>query len=166
MPCAVQAAARIRASNNDLLRPYAQAIRLVLGLFCTETFDYAGLVHGKLEKKYKLAPHEIKKLDVKGKLAITKQDGTTLDVPLAELEDTIRPGCRICTDFASLCADISAGSVGSPAGATTIVIRNETGRGFFDSAVQNKKLVVVPGTDAAAIEKLASAKIKKNSKNT
>ena len=82
VPCAVQAAARIRASENDLLRPYAKSIRLVIGLFCTETFDYAALVHGKLETNYRLAPHEIKKLDVKGKLDILKQDNTHLSVPL------------------------------------------------------------------------------------
>ena len=163
VPCAVQAAARIRASENDLLRPYAKAIRIVVGLFCTETFDYAGLVHGKLEKKYKLAPHEIKKLDVKGKLDILKQDDTHLSVPLAELEDTIRPGCRICTDFSSLCADLSAGAVGSPAGYTTLVIRNDTGKGFVESAVRNGKLVTEPGVDTAAIEKLAGTKIRKNS---
>ena len=164
VPCAVQAAARIRASENDLLRPYANAIRLVVGLFCTETFDYAGLVHGKLEKKYKLAPHDIKKLDVKGKLNILKQDDTHLSVPLAELEDTIRPGCRICTDFSSLSADISAGAVGSPAGFTTLLIRNETGKGFVESAVRNGKLTIATGADTAAIEKLAATKIRKNAK--
>jgi len=164
VPCAVQAAARIRESDNDLLRPYGNAIRLVVGLFCTETFDYAGLMHGKLETKYKLAPHDIKKLDVKGKLVILKEDGTTMDVPLAELEDAIRPGCHICTDFSSLCADLSAGAVGSPTGSTTLVVRNGTGKGFVDSAVQNGKLSVTAGADTAAIEKLATAKIKKNSR--
>ncbi len=164
VPCAVQAAARIRASENDLLRPYAKAIRLVIGLFCTETFDYASLVHGKLEKKYKIAPHEIRKLDVKGKLDILKQDGAHLSVPLADLEDTIRPGCRICTDFSSLGADISAGAVGSPAGYTTLVIRTATGKGFIESAVRNKRLVTELGVDTAAIEKLATSKIKKNSR--
>jgi coenzyme F420 hydrogenase subunit beta len=164
VPCAVQAAARIRASENDLLHPYAKSIRLVVGLFCTETFDYAGLVHGKLEKKYKLAPHEIKKLDVKGKLDVLKQDDTRLSVPLAELEDTIRPGCRICTDFSSLSADLSAGAVGSPAGFTTLLIRNETGRGFVESAIRNHKLVTEKSVDTAAIEKLAASKIKKNSR--
>jgi len=164
VPCAVQAACRIRASDNDLLRPYAKAIRLVIGLFCTETFDYAGLVHGKLEKKYTIAPHDIKKLDVKGKLDILKQDDTHLSVPLADLEDTIRPGCRICTDFSSLGADISAGAVGSPAGYTTLVIRTPTGKGFVDNAVRNKKLMIEKGVDIAAIEKLATTKIKKNTK--
>ena len=164
VPCAVQAAARIRASENDLLRPYGNAIRLVVGLFCTETFDYAGLVHGKLEKKYKLAPHEVKKLDVKGKLVILKEDGTTLDVPLSDLEDAIRPGCHICTDFSSIEADLSAGAVGSPAGSTTLLVRNATGKGFVESAVRNGKLSVAAGADTAAIEKLAAAKIKKNSR--
>ncbi|MDD1701628.1 MAG: Coenzyme F420 hydrogenase/dehydrogenase, beta subunit C-terminal domain [Methanoregula sp.] len=164
VPCAVQAAARIRASENDLLRPYAKSIRFVVGLFCTETFDYACLVHGKLEKKYKLAPHEIKKLDVKGKLDILKQDDTHLTVPLAELDDTIRPGCRICTDFSSLSADLSAGAVGSPVGFTTLVIRNDTGKGFVESAIRNHKLMTEKSVDIAAIEKLAASKIKKNSR--
>ena len=52
VPCAVQALARIRTSDNDLLKPYAKAIRLVVGLFCTETFDYTALVHGKLQSHY------------------------------------------------------------------------------------------------------------------
>ncbi|MGA2162467.1 MAG: Coenzyme F420 hydrogenase/dehydrogenase, beta subunit C-terminal domain [Methanoregula sp.] len=164
VPCAVQAAARIRASENDLLRPYAKAIRLVVGLFCTETFDYAALVYGKLEKHYKLAPHEIKKLDVKGKLDILKQDGTHLSVPLADLEETIRPGCRICTDFSSLCADLSAGAVGSPAGSTTLIIRNDTGKGFVESAIRNHRLVTEKSVDVSAIEKLANSKIRKNSR--
>jgi len=164
VPCTVQAAARIRASENDLLRPYAKAIRLVIGLFCTETFDYAGLVHGKLEKKYHLAPHEIKKLDVKGKLDILKQDESHLSVPLTDLEDTIRPGCRICTDFSSLSADLSAGAVGSPAGYTTLVVRTNAGKGFVESAIRNGKLEKGPAADTAAIEKLAAAKIKKNAK--
>ncbi|PKG31888.1 coenzyme F420 hydrogenase/dehydrogenase beta subunit N-terminal domain-containing protein, partial [Methanoregula sp.] len=70
VPCAVQALARIRTSDNDLLKPYAKSLRLVIGLFCTETFDYQALVHGKLKSHYKLEPHEIRKLDVKGKLEI------------------------------------------------------------------------------------------------
>jgi coenzyme F420 hydrogenase subunit beta len=61
-------------------------------------------------------------------------------------------------------ADISAGAVGSPAGMTTLVIRTPDGRGFVDSAVQNHKLTLGTGADLAAIEKLATAKIKKNSK--
>ena len=164
VPCAVQAVAHIRESDNDLLRPYARSIRLVVGLFCTETFDYTAIIDGKLRTRYKLEPHEIRKLDVKGKLEILKHDGSTITVPLAELETCIRTGCHYCTDLTAVLADISAGATGSPAGATTLVIRTPAGKGFVDSAVQNHKLTLGTDTDRTAIEKLASAKIKKNSK--
>jgi len=164
VPCAVQALARIRTSDNDLLMPYAKAIRLVIGLFCTETFDYTALIQGKLRTHYKLEPHEIRKLDVKGKLEVLKHDGTITIVPLAELETCIRKGCHYCTDLTAVLSDISAGAIGSPAGTTTLIIRTPTGKGFVDSAVQNHKLIMTTGADTAAIEKLASAKIRKNSK--
>jgi coenzyme F420 hydrogenase subunit beta len=164
VPCAIQAVSRIRVSENDLLKPYAKTIRLTVGLFCTETFDYTLLIQGKLRSHYKLEPHEIKKLDVKGKLEVLKQDGSTTIVPLAELETCIRKGCRYCTDLTAVRSDISAGAVGSPAGSTTLIVRTTTGKGFLDSAIRNRKLEVNPGVDTAAIEKLAAAKIKKNSK--
>ena len=164
VPCAVQAVDRMRTSDNDLLKPYAKAIRLVVGLFCTETFDYTALIHGKLRTQYKLEPHDIRKLDVKGKLEILKQDGTTTIVPLSELETCIRKGCNFCTDLTAVRSDLSAGAIGSPAGSTTLIIRNETGKGMIDSAIRHKKLVIGAGIDQAAIEKLASTKIRKNSR--
>jgi coenzyme F420 hydrogenase subunit beta len=164
VPCAVQAVDRMRKSDNDLLKPYAKAIRLVVGLFCTETFDYTTLIQGKLKTQYNLEPHDIRKLDVKGKLEILKQDGTTTVVPLSELETCIRKGCHFCTDLTAVLSDLSAGAVGSPAGSTTLIVRNQTGKGMVDSAVQHKKLVIAAGIDQAAIEKLASTKIKKNSR--
>jgi len=162
VPCAVQAVARMRESENDLLKPFGKAIRLVIGLFCTETFDYSALVNGKLREHYKLEPYEIKRLDVKGKLEITKQDGGTVVVPLAELETCIRTGCHYCTDLTSVYSDISAGAIGSPAGSTTLIVRTATGNGFLESAVKNNRLTVGSGVDVAAIEKLAKAKIRKN----
>jgi coenzyme F420 hydrogenase subunit beta len=164
VPCVVQAVARMRESDHDLLKPYAKSIRLLIGLFCTESFDYKALVDGKLRSHYKLEPHEIRKLDVKGKLEILKTDGSTQTVPLAELETCIRKGCHYCTDLTAVQSDISAGAIGSAPGSTTLLIRTATGKGFIDSAVQNKKLVLAGEPDTKAIEKLASAKIKKNKK--
>lgn len=164
VPCAVQALAKIRASDNDLLKPYGKSIRLVIGLFCTETFDYAALVQGKLRNQYNLDPSEIRKLDVKGKLEILRNDGSITTVPLAELETCIRKGCHYCADLTAVFSDISAGAVGSPAGTTTLVIRTAAGRGFVDSAVRNGKLTIEKGINLAAIEKLAMTKIRKNTK--
>jgi len=93
-----------------------------------------------------------------------KQDDSTLIVPLTELETCIRKGCNCCTDLTSVLSDISAGAVGSPRGTTTLIIRTSSGQGFVDSAVRNNKLVLGAPPDSAAIEKLASAKIRKNMK--
>lgn len=164
VPCAVQAVARMRESDNDLVQPYGKAIRLVIGLFCTETFDYNALIRGKLRMQYRIEPYDIRKLDVKGKLDVLKQDGSIITVPLAELETCIRKGCRVCTDLTAVGSDISAGSIGSKPGSTTLIVRTPEGKGFVDRAVQNRKLDISTGVDTATIEKLADAKIRKNSK--
>src|SRR5690606_29780149 len=52
VPCVVQALQAIRTSDHDLLRPYGRSIRLVIGLFCTESFDYTELVERKLKREY------------------------------------------------------------------------------------------------------------------
>lgn len=165
VPCAVQTLSRMRTSDNDLLRPYGRAIRLVVSLFCTETFDYTSLIQGKLRTHYKLEAHEIRKLDVKGKLEILTNDGNVTNVPLAELESCIRKGCHYCTDLTALDANISAGSVGSPWGTTTLIVRTKTGKAFVDTAIRREQLVTSGGADTAAIEKLATSKIRKNTRH-
>jgi coenzyme F420 hydrogenase subunit beta len=165
VPCAVQAVSRIRTSDHDLLQPYARSIRLVIGLFCTESFDYAALIGKKLRSEHNIATWEIKKLDVRGKLEVTMKDGSAFSFPLKELDETVRTGCHHCTDTTALFSDISAGSVGSPEGYTTLIVRNLIGKSFLESAVQAGDLVVSKDIDPGAIEKLALAKIQKNSIN-
>jgi coenzyme F420 hydrogenase subunit beta len=162
VPCTVQAISRVRASDNDLLKPYANSIRLVIGLFCTESFDYEALIGKKLKSEHNIATWDIKKLDVRGKLEVTMKDGSTFSFPMKELVETVRTGCHHCTDTTALFSDISAGSVGSPDGYTTLVVRNLVGKSFLESAVQAGELVISREVDPVAIEKLASSKIKKN----
>lgn len=162
VPCVVQALKKIRESDNDLLKPYADSIRLVIGLFCTETFDYLALVNDKLKREYHIDTWQIARLDVKGKLEVSMKDGSSLTLPLKELEECIRPGCHFCQDLTAVFSDISAGAVGSPMGFTTLIIRNDTGKMFIESAERNKRLITGKDIDISAIEKLAAAKIKKN----
>jgi coenzyme F420 hydrogenase subunit beta len=161
VPCVAQAVARIRESDNDLLKPYAHSIRLMIGLFCTETFDYHALVEEKLGKGSHISPWQIQRLDVKGKLEVTLTDGSTRTFPLKELADVIREGCHSCTDLTAIDADISAGSVGSAPGNTTLIIRNPEGMSFIEHAVSHGRLITSEDIDIAAIEKLAQAKIKR-----
>lgn len=158
VPCVVRATKALRESEHDLLRPFGRSIRLVIGLFCTETFDYEKLMEGKLRQEHRIEPWQIRRLDVKGKLDILLEDGSTTSIPLEELEACVRPGCRVCTDLTAVDADISAGAIGSPDGFTTLIIRSDTGRGFVDSAVRAGRLITGDEINQKIIERLAGQK--------
>ena len=91
-------------------------------------------------------------------LDIFLQDERQISVPLAELDEAVRPGCLVCTDFTAVEADVSAGAVGSPGGYTTLIIRNDIGRGFVDRAVWQGKLATGSTVDLSIIERLAAKK--------
>ena len=165
VPCVVQALHNIRTIDHDLLVPFGRSIRLVIGLFCTETFDYAALVEGKLRKEYEIETWKIDRLDIKGKFEVRMKDGSSFLLPMNELESTVRPGCHYCLDLTSVSADISAGAVGSPPGFTTLIVRNDVGRTFLESAVRNNGLIIGAEPDIDAIERLISLKVQKNSPN-
>ncbi|AEH60213.1 coenzyme F420 hydrogenase/dehydrogenase beta subunit domain protein [Methanosalsum zhilinae DSM 4017] len=161
VPCVAQAISRIRESDLDLLMPFRDSIRLMIGLFCTETFDYVKLLEEKLSREHSILPFKVERFDVKGKLEITLDDGNTITFPLSELEDCVRPGCNVCTDFTANYSDISAGSVGSPDGYTTLIIRTEKGKKLLDSAIEKDRLTIIDDCDLAIIEKLSDKKRKR-----
>lgn len=164
VPCVVQAIHRMRHSGNDLLAPFGKRIRLVIGLFCTETFDYHTLMEELLQAQHHIEAWKIDHMDVRGRLDVTLRDGTSRSFPLKELEAAIRPGCRHCTDFTAIFADISAGSVGSERGHTTLVVRNDIGKMFVDEAVVRDHLIIEGTVDIPSIERLGGKKIEKASR--
>jgi coenzyme F420 hydrogenase subunit beta len=164
VPCAVQAVRRMRRSEHQLAKPYGRSVRLLVGLFCTESFDYRALVGGVLGEKYGVEPWQVKRLNVAGKLEVTVEGRDQVIIPLKELDATVRPGCRTCTDFAAVDADISAGAVGAPKGYTTLLIRTPVGKSFVNRAVASGRLRVEQKVDLAAVEKLAEAKSKRKSR--
>lgn len=158
-PCVMQAARLMKDSSHDLVRPFGKAIRLMVGLFCTESFNYYPLMEEILKKKHNIQQYEIVRMDIKGKLELTLSDGNTENIPLKEIESAIREGCKSCKDFTALDADISAGSVGTPEGWTTLLIRTGVGDQFVKSAVHSGMLEVMQETDVTAVTRLAEKKI-------
>ena len=158
LPCAAAALSRIRTSDHDLLRPYGSAIRLIIGLFCTESFDYRLLVGETLEKRLSIPTWRIRRMDVRGRLDITLDDGSVMTVPLRDLEEAIRPGCRLCSDFTAVSADISAGSVGTPDGWTTIIARTPEGLAALAGAEKDGLLEIAGDVDTGSILSLSRKK--------
>jgi len=155
-PCVTTAARRIRQSNVDVLSIYKNAIRLSLGLFCTEIFTNNLL--DDLRTTHGIKPWEISGFDVKGKLIVKLRNQTRLELPLKDAGASKRRGCEHCVDFTSEDADLSFGSVGASAGHTVVIVRTDVGEGFLKLAESTGHIELKSGVDIAAIAKIGGKK--------
>lgn len=143
------------------LEPLARSIKLVIGLFCYENFDYPGLMRGKIEDELGFKPEEISKFEVEGNEVLIHLKGKIFRVNLEDIEEYVHPSCAICPDFVNELADISVGSVGSPEGWSTVIIRSDTGEKIF-SALENSGMIEVREVGKEGVNELVRmAKLKR-----
>jgi len=129
-PCQIQAVRRIEAFP---LRKYSSMLKLTIGLMCTESFTYEGLIQRHIQGTLGVSLNEIKKINIKGKVLVTTNSGEVKAIPLAEAKQYTRKGCVPCSDFSAELADISTGGLGL-SGWTFTVIRTQRGEEIFGSA--------------------------------
>jgi len=129
-PCQIHA---LRKIEMVPLKKYANPLRLTVGLLCTESFTYEGLMEKHIQGELGINPYDISKINIKGKVLVTTKSGEIRSIPLADAKRYARKGCALCTDFSAELADISAGGLGLD-GWTFIVIRTEKGEELFESA--------------------------------
>lgn len=136
-PCVIEGARAFDLYNHDA----ASSISLTVALMCTRNFDH-GRLTGALTAR-DVDPATVDKLDISdGTLYAFDSDGETLlKADVDEFEEAGLRGCDECADFIGKAADISAGSVGSPDGETTVVLRTEHGKELWERAqsVQNSQ---------------------------
>ncbi len=162
-PCQIRALRKMQTSPFSPLR-LAESVELAIGLFCMETFD-----HGKLIEYLKgagLDPSKITRFDIKkGRFMAFEGEELVFKVPLKKMADLVRSCCHSCTDFTSEFADISVGSVGSPEGWSTVIVRTERGERALGKAVKAGVLEVKPLGEVKpglkAVLKLAKGKREK-----
>jgi coenzyme F420 hydrogenase subunit beta len=123
------------------LRQYVESVRLTIGLFCSETYTYDRYIREYIRGKLGLDPHEITKVNIKGKVFIELKDGTTIETPLEELKLYRRDQCDYCGDFSAEHADISAGGMGTD-GWTILIVRSNMGETMLNLTVQKGYLEV------------------------
>ena len=129
-PCQIQAIRKMEAAK---LRRYTGRIRFTVGLMCTESFTYEGLMTNHIQKTLGVDLHDVKKMNIKGKILITTDSGDVKTVSLTEAKQYTRESCMSCTDFSAELADISAGGLGL-GGWTLTIIRSETGQEILEGA--------------------------------
>jgi coenzyme F420-reducing hydrogenase beta subunit len=127
--CEVRAARKIQ---QIVLKEYPDVEITIIGLFCFEAFDYEKLK----EETKRLLGVDLDKAEKtqihKGKY-IVQVDGKEYSCKVRDLNKAIEKGCAYCDDFAAKLADISVGSVGSPDGYSTVIVRSDEGKRLLEN---------------------------------
>lgn len=159
-PCQIHAIRKIQMAG---LKKYVTPIKYLIGLMCSECFNYEGLMQKHIQETLGIDLSSIKKINIKGKMLVTTESGVAA-IPLAEIKQYAREGCSFCDDFSSELADISLGGLGLDSWTFTIV-RTEKGEELFSNADKasflNVKKVDSEPIALSLLTKLSTKKRKK-----
>ena len=126
-------------------------IEYLVGLFCTEKFDYGNMK--KILAKNKVKMEDVEKFNVKKGKLLVYVNGEEKKIDLKKID--LCSGCKMCRDFDAELADVSIGSVGSPNGYSTVIIRTEKGE-EIKNAIDLRE-----GVNREEVEKLRGFKLKR-----
>ena len=134
VPCMMQALLKSEIYNIGI--PLFNNVKYRIGIFCMESFSYQSLL--TICEVLGVAVNDIRKMDInKGKFFVYLNNGEEHSVPIKEISHLAREDCEVCFDLTSESADISVGSIGSPSGWNTVIIRTETGKKLYQSLLTN-----------------------------
>lgn len=136
-PCEVRAARKMQKVWVD----ESEDVDLtIIGLFCFESFDYEKLKE-EVDEKLGVDLDAADKTQIsKGKFIVQMND-EEYSCPVSELDEAVDEGCDFCDDFVSRLADVSVGSVGSPDGYSTVIVRSEVGEKLLEGIDFDKEEV-------------------------
>lgn len=136
----------VRNLTAEGIKRWTRSLRLIIGLMCTETFDYEAFMVGKLQHELGIPLSDIKKVNVKGKVIVTLHDGRDIEIPLKDARPYANEWCHHCPDFAAEHADLSCGGLGME-GWTMILVRSERGKEYLEAAVEAGILELRPAEE-------------------
>ena len=132
-PCEVRA---VRKIQQVMLATYPDLQLTIVGLFCFEAFDYDKLKVA-VQKQMGVDLDRAEKTQIhKGKFIATVE-GKEYAVAVKDLGAAQEHGCNFCDDFTNKYADISVGSVGSPEGYSTVIVRSDVGAKLLENTTAN-----------------------------
>ena len=159
-PCQILAAAKMDKYPEIIGE---SPIDISIGLFCMENFSYNYMK--ELLNQYNINMKDIRECRIeKGYVWFFLTQDEVFKIPLDEAKKCIRKSCQICMDFTSELSDISVGSVGSPEGWSTVIIRTDKGLKLLENAEKDNYIQTQPISDKGLMlmDKLSMEKKKDN----
>lgn len=156
-PCQILAATKMGKFMDEF------PVDLKIGLFCMENFSYSYMK--EMLKEYDTDMDDVKQFRIeKGHLWLYKKDGKVIKIPLDKAKKCMRKNCQVCMDFTSEQSDVSVGSVGSPEGWSTVVIRTDKGLKLVEAAENDNYIETKSMSEGGLkiMEKLANEKKNEN----
>ena len=137
-PCQILAIRRMQKAN---LKKFTNPLAFTIGLFCSESFSYRGLMVEKIQKGLGIDLRDVVKINIKGRMLVYLKNGDVVKIPLKEVRGYAQPKCSYCDDFSAELADISLGGVGLN-GWTFTIVRTDRGGEVFDQVVRDNCIEV------------------------
>ncbi len=153
-PCHIQS---VRYLKHKGL-PLASSVKLTVGLFCRENYEYTCLAQKVAQKGMDMQRAD--KLDMSDEFNIYAGE-KKLSLPVTEVKRCVPKHCLVCQDFAAELADIAVGSGGSARGWSVMIIRTEQGESIFSSMEEKGLLETREIGDVADVREIASRKKEK-----
>lgn len=126
-PCQINGLRALQRYGTSHRENAAASVTLAIALFCTRSFDGRKLAAMLLDRGVDLA--RVSRVVVQDAVLRCLAGGGELlfEAPVKEFRNAALRGCDECADFTGRIADISVGSLGTPDGFTTVIIRTEAG---------------------------------------
>jgi len=153
-PCHIQSIRYLKYKGL----PLASSMKLTIGLFCRENYEYISLIEKVKAKGVDI--NQVDKLDVSNEFNIYGGN-TKLSLPITEVKNCVPKHCLVCQDFAAELADIAIGSSGSTEGWSTVIVRTEDGEKVFAGMVEKGVIETKDIADIVDVTELASRKKEK-----
>ncbi len=160
-PCNITAVKKLQSFPAGMLHLLMRANILKVGLFCMDAFSYDGL-KTFFEEEEGIPLTSISKMSISaGKFNVYYDENKVASLPLSRLDKYRAPSCYFCSDLTSEDADISVGSVGSPEGWSTVLVRSPIALELLQNAIESGYLEVKALDRAGLVNVLNLARIKK-----
>ncbi|MDR3222123.1 MAG: Coenzyme F420 hydrogenase/dehydrogenase, beta subunit C-terminal domain [Methanobrevibacter sp.] len=131
-PCQILAASKIDYYEKET---GGSPIDLKIGLFCMENFSYTYLKMFLKEKNIDLK--DVNEFRIENNKFKVFLNNSIQEFSISQTNSFKRKNCDICTDYTSNLADISVGSVGSPKGYSTVIVRSKKGNKIIQELISN-----------------------------